>query len=40
MDKVTDKEMEAIIEKLLAIGHLINEMVWDLIALSRKLAKK
>jgi len=35
----TDKEIEVIIENMLSIGELINDMIWDLIALSKKIEK-
>ena len=35
----TDKEIQAIIEKMLSVGTIINDMIWDLIALSRKIEK-
>jgi hypothetical protein len=35
----TDKEIEVIIENMLSIGELINDMIWDLIVLSKKIEK-
>ena len=40
MDRKTDKKIDALLEKLMDMGKVLNDVIWELIAISKEIEKK
>jgi|TARA_R110002020_G_scaffold155267_2_gene336129 hypothetical protein len=40
MDRKTDKKIDALLEKLMDMGKDLNDVIWELIAISKEIEKK